>query len=42
MATAMIAQSVVSILADPDEEDCTNHMSLNQAREAWKNGQKVE
>ena len=63
MATAMIAQSVVSILfeyagdydicpvcgwedelmqlADPDEEDCTNHMSLNQAREAWKNGQKV-
>lgn len=28
-------------LADPDEEDCTNHMSLNQDREAWKNGQKV-
>ena len=29
-------------LDDPDEEDCANHMSLNQAREAWKNGQKVE
>lgn len=26
----------------PDEEDCENRMSLNQAREAWKNGQKVE
>ena len=22
--------------------NCANHMSLNQAREAWKNGQKVE
>ena len=29
-------------LDDPDEEDCANHMSLNQAKEAWKNGQKVE
>ena len=29
-------------LDDHDEEDCANHMSLNQAKEAWKNGQKVE
>jgi len=28
-------------LEDPDEEECANRMSLNQAREAWKNGQKV-
>lgn len=25
----------------PDEEDCENHMSLNQAREAYKNGQEI-
>lgn len=28
-------------LDDPDEENCTNHMSLNQARKAWAAGQKV-
>lgn len=27
---------------NPDEENGANRMSLNQAREAWKNGQKVE
>lgn len=27
---------------DPDEEECANLMSLNQAREAWKKGQKVK
>lgn len=26
----------------PDEEDCENHMSLNQAREAWAAGKQVE
>ncbi len=26
---------------DPDEEDCANEMSLNQARTAWTKGQKV-
>ncbi len=25
----------------PDETDCANKMSLNQAREAWKNGQPI-
>ena len=25
-------------LENPDEEDCANHMSLNQAREAWAHG----
>ncbi|MGI6742733.1 MAG: CPCC family cysteine-rich protein [Eubacteriales bacterium] len=29
-------------LDNPDEEECANRMSLNQAREAWKKGQKVE
>ena len=29
-------------LENPDEEDCTNHMSLNQAREAWANGKRVD
>ena len=28
-------------LYDPDEEDCANHMSLNQAREAYKRGEKI-
>lgn len=27
---------------NPDEENGANRMSLNQAREAWKNGEKVE
>lgn len=27
---------------DPDEEDCANHMSLNEAREAYKAGKPVE
>lgn len=26
----------------PDEEDCSNHMSLNQARKAWAEGRPVE
>ncbi len=26
---------------DPDEEDCANSMSLNQAREAWKHGKVI-
>lgn len=26
----------------PDEEDCQNSMSLNQARKAWQNGKQVE
>lgn len=26
---------------DPNETDCANKMSLNQAKEAWKNGEKV-
>ena len=29
-------------LENPDEEDCTNHMSLNQAREAWAHGRRVD
>lgn len=29
-------------LDDPDEENCANSMSLNQAKEAWRNGQRVE
>lgn len=29
-------------LDDPNEEGCANRMSLNQAREAWKSGKKVE
>ena len=28
-------------LENPDEEDCANHMSLNQAREAWAHGRRV-
>jgi len=27
---------------NPDEEDGENHMSLNQAKEAWKNGIEIE
>ena len=26
----------------PDEEDCQNGMSLNQAREAWAHGRRVD
>lgn len=26
---------------NPDETGCANQMSLNQAREAWKKGEKV-
>ncbi len=26
---------------DPDEADCANEMSLNQAKEAWSRGEKV-
>ena len=26
---------------DPDEENCANVMSLNQARKAWAEGRKV-
>ena len=29
-------------LENPDEEDCANHMSLNQAREAWAHGRRVD
>lgn len=29
-------------LENPDEEDCANHMSLNQAREAWAHGRRVQ
>ncbi|MCI1959692.1 MAG: hypothetical protein LKJ25_08745 [Clostridia bacterium] len=25
----------------PDETECANKMSLNQARKAWQNGEKV-
>ena len=28
-------------LDDPDEEDCANHMSLNQAKAAWAKGEKI-
>lgn len=28
-------------LINPDEEECANTMSLNQAREAWARGEKV-
>lgn len=28
-------------LENPDEEDCANHMSLNQAREAYSRGEEV-
>lgn len=28
-------------LNDPNEEDCANSMSLNQAREAWKSGKVI-
>lgn len=27
---------------DPDETECANQMSLNQAREAWKKGIPIE
>lgn len=27
---------------NPDEERCSNQMSLNQARVAWKNGDDIE
>lgn len=26
---------------DPDEPECANKMSLNQAKKAWQNGEKV-
>lgn len=26
----------------PDEEDCANRMSLNQARKAWAEGKPIE
>ena len=29
-------------LDDPDEEGGANHMSMNQAREAWANGKRVD
>nr|DAW49481.1 MAG TPA: cysteine-rich protein [Caudoviricetes sp.] len=28
-------------LENPDEEGCDNHMSLNQAREAYSRGEEV-
>ncbi len=28
--------------AYPDEEDCENHMSLNQAKRAWAEGREIE
>ena len=28
-------------LDDPNEEECANKMSLNQARKAWANGEEV-
>lgn len=29
-------------LIHPDEKDCANHMSLNEARKAWAAGKPVE
>lgn len=29
-------------IENPDETDCANHMSLNEAREAWARGEAID